>query len=52
MCDCYPNVQVFRAIPAGWPLFYVVFMVMLRGDCLVPDMNCALLGPVTGEITP
>jgi len=27
-------------------------MVMLRGDCLVPDMNCALLGPVTGEITP
>jgi hypothetical protein len=47
-----PNVQVFRAIPAGWPLFLALFMVMLRGDCLLPDVSCAVMGLVTGEFTP
>jgi len=27
-------------------------MVMLRGDCLLPDVSCAVMGLVTGEFTP
>ncbi|AVP85728.1 hypothetical protein C7K70_17670 [Aeromonas hydrophila] len=34
------------------PFFLALFMVMLRGDCLLPEVSCAVMGLVTGEFTP